>query len=83
MEHKTSLYNNLRRDHNELEISESSLKRKCQTLDDDLSASRQEVSGLKSSVASLTSTQAGIQAELEALRVRIKRGTISYTGRFV
>ena len=69
LEHKSTVYNTLRRDHDELVISESSLKRRCQTLDDDLCASQQEVSGLKSSVATLTSTHAGTQAELEASRV--------------
>ena len=69
LEHKTALYNNMRRDHEELELRELSLKRRCQTFDDDLAAGKQEISGLKSSIATLASHQAGIQAELEAVKV--------------
>ena len=38
----------------------------------DLSASRQECAGLKSSIAQLTAAQAGVNAELSATKVQLK-----------
>ena len=46
------------------------LSRQHENLQSDLNAKRVEVDGLKSSVAQLTSAQAGMSAELDATKVR-------------
>ena len=53
----------------DLKFSASGLERQKNSLEGELQASRTEVSGLQSTVASLTSAQAGIKAQLEANEV--------------
>lgn len=57
------------RDISDLSFLKETLSRQNETLQSDLSARRVEIDGLKSSVAQLTSAQAGIRAELEATKV--------------
>ena len=59
----------------DLKFSKSTLERQRETLEGELSASKQEVSGLKGTVAQLTSAQAGLNAEFSATKV--KTGTLS------
>ena len=61
----------LQREIDDLTFSKSSLERQNATLDGELTASRTEVSGLKSSVAQLTSSQAKITSELETSKVGV------------
>ena len=53
----------------DLNFSKSSLERQNVTLDGELTASRTEVAGLKSTVAELSSSQAKIISELESTKV--------------
>ena len=55
----------------DLKFSKSTLERQRETLEGELSASKQEVSGLKGTVAQLTSAQAGLNAEFSATKVKI------------
>jgi len=51
------------------EFVRSTLERQNSTLDSELSASRHEVAGLKSTVAQMSAAQAGIEAELSVTKV--------------
>ena len=56
----------------DLNFSKSSLERQNATLDGELTASRTEVAGLKSSVAQLSSSQAKVISELESTKVGVR-----------
>ena len=64
-----SVRRKLQREIEDLNFSKSSLERQNATLDGELTASRTEVAGLKSSVAQLSSSQAKVLSELESTKV--------------
>ncbi|XP_055957955.1 kinesin-like protein KIFC1 [Patella vulgata] len=55
----------------DLTFSKSTLERQKETLSGELSANQAEITGLKSSIAELTSTQAKSAAELEGMRINL------------
>ena len=56
----------------ELEFQKSRLEREKQSLEGDLAASQKEVIGLKCSVAEISSSSAGLRAELESVQRSLK-----------
>ena len=64
-----SVRRKLQQEIEDLNFSKSSLERQNATLDGELTASRTEVAGLKSSVAQLSSSQAKVISELESTKV--------------
>ena len=60
----------LQREVSDLTFLKETLSRQHENLQSDLNAKRVEVDGLKSSVAQLTSAQAGMSAKLDATKVR-------------
>ena len=60
----------LQREISDLTFLKETLSRQHENLQSDLNAKRVEVDGLKSSVAQLTSAQAGMSAKLDATKVR-------------
>ncbi|KAL8593766.1 hypothetical protein ACOMHN_059259 [Nucella lapillus] len=64
-----SVRRKLQQEIEDLAFSKSSMERQKETLEGELGASRTEVSGLKSSVAHLTSSQAKVNAELESTKL--------------
>ncbi|XP_072172005.1 carboxy-terminal kinesin 2-like [Diadema setosum] len=63
----------LNREKEDLEMTKSSLQRKIETLEGDLTASRQECTGLKSSIATMTAARAGMSAELGATKLQLEQ----------
>ncbi|XP_013392997.1 carboxy-terminal kinesin 2 [Lingula anatina] len=63
----------LNREIEDLKFSKSTLERQRETLEGELSAGKQEISGLKSTVAQLTSAQAGLNAELTATKLCLEQ----------
>ncbi|KAK6190079.1 hypothetical protein SNE40_002016 [Patella caerulea] len=61
----------LQREIEDLTFSKSTLERQKETLSGELSANQAEITGLKSSIAELTSTQAKSAAELEGIRINL------------
>lgn len=61
----------------DLEMTMRSLKRQIETVEGDLTASRQECSGLKSSIASMTAAQAGHIAQLDATKHQLEQSVES------
>jgi len=55
----------------DLEFDKSSLDRKIKALEGELSGKQEEICGLKTSVAQLTSAAAGVEAELKATKVHL------------
>ena len=53
----------------DVEFARATLERQKTTLETELSASQQQVDGLKSTVAQMSAAQAGIEAELSATKV--------------
>ena len=55
----------VRRELEELEYQKTTLERRLKSVEDDLSCKMEEVAGLKTSVAQLTSSSAGMEADLK------------------
>ena len=69
LERITSQHRRLKIESEELNDDHTKLKRKYSELDDDFNMSRMEAKELKNSVATLTTSQAGVKIELEAVQV--------------
>lgn len=60
-----------KREIDDLEFSKSSLERKCKSLEDELNSKMEEIAGLKTSVSQLTSSSAGMEAELKQTKTML------------
>lgn len=60
-----------RRDLDNLQFDHETLKRQKASLQSELDAANTEISGLKKTVAELTSSQAGLSGELNCMKVKI------------
>lgn len=60
-----------RRDLDNLQFDHETLKRQKASLQSELEAAHAEISGLKKTVAELTSSQAGLSGELNCMKVKI------------
>jgi len=69
-EHSTEI-NKLKRKLENEEFNKNSLERKLKSLEDELSSKQTEISGLKNSVAELTSSRAGIEASLGSTKIEL------------
>lgn len=67
----------LQREISDLTFLKETLSRQHENLQSDLNAKRVEVDGLKSSVAQLTSAQAGMSAELDATKLLLEQAVTS------
>lgn len=68
----------LQREIEELQFEKSSVERQKQQLSSELDVALETVAGLKSSVASLTTAQATISAELSATKVNLTSSFLFY-----
>lgn len=77
-EHSTEI-NKLRRQLENEEFTRSSLERKLKALEDELTSKQTEVSGLKNSVAELTSSRSGLEANLQNTQLELQTSTSRVT----